>query len=394
MQLQHKNHISCINNQPSPQKSNQPVKFTLKIGGHNSFIYVQNPTSSSIPRSEIIQIDTPYDHLENLVEVNTRSCTDPANIVDFLGSEEILDNTDLDLDNIPEFKHIQAESRVSSTSSNLSNNSKKISKPTKAAPQEKQGGKRKRSQKATVDNKKGKKNPWSASEDAQVLDLINKHGECWTDIAKMIGSRTGKQVRDRYRNYLKSDINNAEFTRREDELLLELYEELGNKWRKIADMMAGRTECQIKNRYYTHLKKTLSNGLPSISREDESERPQQEIVYTLQPNVEEKMFDPTDVISYSSQNNENRDENDCFSRYVKAAIGGDQRSTSDCHERLIEICGGSSYDESHDIFFTESEVDFSRIEKDQRIEELTRRKASLGHLYRETISEMEHIRDC
>ena len=278
MDLKHKSYISVINDQPLPQQDIQSVKFTLKIADHNPITYIQN-SASSIFKPEIIQIDSSNEHpsnFENPIEVHTRSETDLTNVLDFLSSEETLNNTDFDLDNLPELKHIQTETRTSSSSSNLSNSSRKISKP-KAVAQEKKGGKRKRSQTVAANGKKGRKNPWTPSEDAQVLELISQHGECWTDIAKIIGNRTGKQVRDRYRNYLKSDINNGGFTREEDKLLLELYEELGNKWRKIADLIPGRTECQVKNRYYIHLKKTLSNGPQSVSRDDESERPKQDI---------------------------------------------------------------------------------------------------------------------
>ena len=93
------------------------------------------------------------------------------------------------------------------------------------------------------------------------------------------------------------------------------------------------------------------------------------------------MFDPTDVISYSSQNNESRDENDCFSRYVKkAAIGEDQGSTSECHDKIIEIYEGVSYDENYEAFIAEVKADNLSIEKSRRLEELIRIRATLEYL--------------
>lgn len=104
---------------------------------------------------------------------------------------------------------------------------------------------------------KGKKRPWQPSEDAKVLELLGNYGQSWALIAAALGNRTGKQVRDRYLNYLRPDIKDEDFNVQEDRLLLALYYQLGAKWSKIASHMPGRTECQVKNRFYAHIKKRL-----------------------------------------------------------------------------------------------------------------------------------------
>jgi len=98
------------------------------------------------------------------------------------------------------------------------------------------------------------RNLWKPQEDELLLQLYAKHGPKWTLIGKSIGGRTCKQVRDRYLNNLQPDINNEAFTQEEDEKLLSLYGLLGSKWKEIASQMPGRTQSQVKNRYYLSMK--------------------------------------------------------------------------------------------------------------------------------------------
>lgn len=102
---------------------------------------------------------------------------------------------------------------------------------------------------------RNKRRGWSATEDAQLLELIDMHGKKWTEVGKMINGRTGKQVRDRFVNVLMPNIKKKNWTIAEDQLIIDLFAEFGPKWTKIAEHMDGRPEVQVKNRFYTHLKK-------------------------------------------------------------------------------------------------------------------------------------------
>ena len=116
---------------------------------------------------------------------------------------------------------------------------------------------------------KGKKYPWQPAEDAKLLELIKMHGLNWAIIAAALNNRTGKQVRDRYLNYLRPDIRDDEFSAQEDQYLMSLYSRFGRKWSLIARHMPGRSECQVKNRFYAHInKKSKHSALsePSKSR--------------------------------------------------------------------------------------------------------------------------------
>lgn len=98
---------------------------------------------------------------------------------------------------------------------------------------------------------------WSPEEDEQLQTLYTQLRGKWTYIGRIIGNRTGKQVRDRYNNFLRHNVINTRFTAEEDALLLNLICMIGLKWTQIASHMLGRTEYQVKNRYYNHLKKFL-----------------------------------------------------------------------------------------------------------------------------------------
>jgi len=100
-----------------------------------------------------------------------------------------------------------------------------------------------------------KRNPWTAQEDAKLLELMKKHGQCWAIISSSLPGRTGKQVRDRYVNNLAPGIECGNWTSEEDEIIERLRAEKGNKWSFIASQLPGRSEAQVKNRYYSFILK-------------------------------------------------------------------------------------------------------------------------------------------
>jgi len=142
-------------------------------------------------------------------------------------------------------------SEKSGSGSKLLSSSKKIAKTTQPA------AKRTKKVKTPEEGKEGKKTrmSWSPNEDALLLSLIEKYGKRWAQLAHLMGGRTGKQVRDRYLNVLVPNINRGKWTDEEDKSVWTLYKEIGPQWCKIAARLDGRTEAQVKNRFYTFLKK-------------------------------------------------------------------------------------------------------------------------------------------
>jgi len=84
---------------------------------------------------------------------------------------------------------------------------------------------------------------------------VNKFGKCWSKISNYLGSRNGKQIRDRFLNVLDPEIKKDKFTDEEDEKLIQLYHQYGTKWSTIVKAFPQRTSDMIKNRFYSSIKK-------------------------------------------------------------------------------------------------------------------------------------------
>lgn len=107
------------------------------------------------------------------------------------------------------------------------------------------------------------KGSWKKEEDLRILDLVNRHGKSWSKISKIIGTRNGKQIRDRYINVLDPEIKKGKFTDDEDRKLILLFQKNGPKWATIAKYYPNRTADMIKNRFHSSIKKKLNlEGIP------------------------------------------------------------------------------------------------------------------------------------
>lgn len=104
-----------------------------------------------------------------------------------------------------------------------------------------------------------KKGPWTAEEDQTLLNLIKIHGNKWSIISKIIKTRTGKQIRERYYNCLDQKINNAKFTEEENNLINCLFSKYGSAWSLIAKNLSGRTSQLIKNRFFCKINRRSIN---------------------------------------------------------------------------------------------------------------------------------------
>jgi len=66
----------------------------------------------------------------------------------------------------------------------------------------------------------------------------------------MMGTRTGKQCRERYINHLDPDTKRSAWTTEEDNVIRNLFKTVGTKWSQYMDHLPGRSDNAIKNRYH------------------------------------------------------------------------------------------------------------------------------------------------
>ena len=98
-----------------------------------------------------------------------------------------------------------------------------------------------------------KKGYWTEEEDRELLDLIEVYGKNWSMLSKIITTRSRKQIRDRYNNNLDKNINKERLSKEEEQIILTLYSKFGPNWNLISKHLSGRTNQQIKNKFYGSL---------------------------------------------------------------------------------------------------------------------------------------------
>lgn len=106
---------------------------------------------------------------------------------------------------------------------------------------------------------------WKQEEDQVLNQIILERGaKHWSSVAKELNLRShngkpirnGKHCRERWFNHLNPDLQKGQWSLEEDAIIVRKQIELGNKWSEISKLLPGRTENQVKNRFYS-LKKRL-----------------------------------------------------------------------------------------------------------------------------------------
>jgi hypothetical protein len=99
------------------------------------------------------------------------------------------------------------------------------------------------------------KRPFTPHEDAALMSLMGREADVdWEAVANKMEGRSARQCRERWVNYLAPTIRNDSWTEDENRLLVDKINELGHCWAKIGHFFNGRSQNDVKNRWYSHLK--------------------------------------------------------------------------------------------------------------------------------------------
>lgn len=113
-------------------------------------------------------------------------------------------------------------------------------------------------------------------EDALIIDIAQKMSEIdWKTVAEILGTRTPRQCRERYHNYLAPNVSNKDWTPEDDKLLEEQYKTFGPQWAKIRALFPGRSCVNIKNRW---AKMTASKQRGAQRKKKSGPKPKEQFV--------------------------------------------------------------------------------------------------------------------
>lgn len=102
------------------------------------------------------------------------------------------------------------------------------------------------------------KRSWSIHEDNKLRAFFDQFGPDWKNMD--IPDRTVKQCRERWNNVLDPNLKKNNWTPEEDQIILAMQKQVGNRWSEIATKLVGRADVAVKNRYT----KLTSNVHPAV----------------------------------------------------------------------------------------------------------------------------------
>ena len=115
-------------------------------------------------------------------------------------------------------------------------------------------------------NIKGK-GSWTPEEDEILREKRSIYGRKWAKIAAHLPGRQGKQCRERYVNHLNPDLKKGEWTDDEEAILIAMHQHHGNRWANISKQLPGRSDNDVKNHWYSTIKRKFESHGKEVSFE-------------------------------------------------------------------------------------------------------------------------------
>ncbi|KAK6785049.1 hypothetical protein RDI58_018504 [Solanum bulbocastanum] len=134
-----------------------------------------------------------------------------------------------------------------------------------------------------IDKNGIKRGAWSEEEDNKLRAFVERFGHPnWRQLPKYAGlMRCGKSCRLRWMNYLRPDLKKGNYSLEEDQLIIKLHNELGNRWSAIAEKLGGRSDNDVKNHWHAHLKKRVRLTNTNSSQSGSCQLNEQNVPATL-----------------------------------------------------------------------------------------------------------------
>ncbi|XP_039044066.1 transcription factor MYB14-like [Hibiscus syriacus] len=116
-----------------------------------------------------------------------------------------------------------------------------------------------------------------------------------------VGLQRSGSCRLRWVNYLRPGIKHGNFTKEEEQTIIDLHEKLGNRWSAIASRLPGRTDNEIKNHWHAHLRKRFKYDLKHCQRVNLQSHPVKQIkIVSPSSNPTDNIPRPSILESYSA----------------------------------------------------------------------------------------------
>ena len=123
--------------------------------------------------------------------------------------------------------------------------------------------------------------PFSGVDDIKLVKLVQAYGtNDWGKIAQLFGNRNARQCKDRWEYFICPNVSKEPWTKEEEDLLVQKYNELGSRWKVIAKFFPNRTHINVRNQMNKIMRKNARN-LKSSSEQESNSSPQVQELETI-----------------------------------------------------------------------------------------------------------------